>query len=61
MESLDAEGHSGGLLTAWSPVWNKIVTKKHDSVLETKLNEKETWMDFTFLNVYGTFFDRKIF
>ena len=61
METLDAKGHSGGLLTAWSPALNKVATRKLDSVIETKLNDKETRMDFTLLNVYGPFYDRKLF
>ena len=61
MEILDVEGHYGGLLIAWSPVLKKNASRKLDSVLESKLNDKETGMDFTFLNVYGPFYDRKVF
>ena len=61
VEILDVEGHLGGLIKAWSLVLDKIASRKLDSIIETKLNDKETWMDFTFLNVYGPFYDRKIF
>ena len=42
MESIDADGHSGGLVTAWSLILQRIAVKKHDSVLETKLRDGET-------------------
>ena len=39
---------------------NKIASRKLDSIIVTKLNNKESGMDFSFLNVYGPFYDRKI-
>ena len=59
--SIDAYGNSRGLVTAWSPILQRIAIKKHDSVLETKLRDGETGIEFTILNVYGPFFDRKTF
>ena len=44
MESIDADGHSGGLVTARSPILQQIAVKKHDQVLETKLIHGETWI-----------------
>ena len=58
---MDADGHSRGILTAWSTVMNRIAVVKHDSFLETKLRDGETGMDFSILNVYGPFFNRKNF
>ena len=42
MDSIDADGQLGGILTAWSPVLHRIEIIKHDSTLETKLIDGET-------------------
>ena len=61
MESLDVVGHSRGLIIAWSPALKKIESIKLDSVIEIKLQDKETGIIFTFLNVYGPFYDKKVY
>ena len=61
MDSIDADGHLEGLVTAWSLILHRIIVKKHVLVLETKLGDGETGIEFTILNVYGPFFDRKTF
>ena len=61
VESVDSVGLSGGLLTAWSPALLKIDSKKLESALETKLFDKETGINFTLLNVYSPFYERKTF
>ena len=59
MESISLEGHSGGILMAWSPMLDFISVSRYDSVLETKLKDGETRLDFTILNVYGPFYNIK--
>ena len=59
MESMDADGHSRGILTAWSPLLNLISLTRHESMLETKLKDIETRIYFTILNVYGPFYNIK--
>ena len=61
VESLDSDGLSGGLITAWSPAMLKIDSKKLESALETKLFDKETRLNFTLINVYSPFYERKTF
>ena len=61
VESLDAVGHSRGLITTWSPTMAKIESRNMESVLETKLKDQETGSAFTFLNIYGPFYDRTSF
>ena len=61
VESLDAVGLSGGLITAWSPSLLKTNSKKMESALETKLLNKETGITFTLLNIYSPFYERKAF
>ena len=61
MEIMDADGHSGGILTVWSPLLNLISVTRHESVLETKLKYGEIEIDFTILNVYRPFYNMKVF
>ena len=61
VESLDAVGKLGGLITAWSLTLKKFESKNLDSVIETKLHHQETRIIFTFLSIYGPFYDRKSF
>ena len=61
MESLDIVGNSGGLIIAWSPTIAKIESRNMESVLETNIKDQETGSVFTFLNIYGPFYDRKSF
>ena len=60
VESLDAVGHSGGLITAQSPALKKIESRNLDYVIETKLQDQEIGIIFTFLNIYGPFYDKKV-
>ena len=39
----------------------KIDSKKPELALETKLFDKETWINFTLINVYSPFYERKNF
>ena len=61
MDSIDADGNLGGIVTTWSPVLHRIEIIKHDSTLETKLIDGETETEFTILNVYGSFYNQKDF
>ena len=61
MESMDEYGHFRGILTAWNPLLNLISVMRHESTLETKLKDGETWIDFTILNVCGPFYYIKAF
>ena len=61
VESVDSVGLLGGLLTAWSPALLKIDSKKLESALETQLFDKETGLNFTLLNIYSPFYERKTF
>ena len=61
VESLDAEDHSGGLITAWSSTLLKIDSRKLDLAIETKLIDQEIGINYTLLNVYGPFYERKDF
>ena len=61
MESLDADGHSGGVGDSMEPrkfCHNKAIFK--DSI-GTKLEKPETWILFYFLNLYAPFYDRRSF
>ena len=46
------DGNSRGIVTAWSPFLQRIAVRKKNSVIETKLRDGETWIEFTVLNVY---------
>ena len=48
-------------MTTWIPVLQRIEIIKHDPTLETKLIDGETGTEFTILNVYGLFYNRKYF
>ena len=48
-------------MTTWIPVLQRIEIIKHDPTLETKLIDGETGTEFTILNVYGSFYNRKYF
>ena len=61
MESIDAEGHSGGILTAWSPEIKLLSETLYGSVLGTLLEDGETRLSYTIMNVYGPFYDKKAF
>ena len=61
VESLDAVGLSGGLITAWSLAFLKTDSKKMESTLETKLLDKDTGITFTLINIYSPFYERKAF
>ena len=61
MTSSDADGHSGGTLTTWSPTLNLIYVKRFETVVGTELEDNEIGKRFMILNVYGPFYDRKNF
>ena len=61
MTSSDADGNSGGTLTAWSLALKMISIKKFDATIRVELEDSEIGKQFTILNVYGRFYDRKFF
>ena len=61
VESLDAVAHLGGLITSWSPSLLKTDSRKLDSAIKTKLIDQEIGINYTLLNIYGPFFERKAF
>ena len=61
METIDAEGHSGGLLTSWSPEITLYAKFDYKDALRTELEDLEIGIHFFFLNVYGPFYDIRIF
>ena len=46
---------------AWSPSMLKTDSKKLESTIETQLFDKETGLNFTLINVYSPFYERKNF
>ena len=61
METIDAEGHSRGLLIAWSPEITFYAKSDYKDALGTELEDPKTGIRFFFLNVYGPFYDRRIY
>ena len=59
METLDAEGHSGGLVIAWNPLIVCHNRKKFKDAIGTELEDLETGLIFYFLNLYAPFYDMK--
>ena len=58
MEALDADGHSRGLMTAWSPeIMCHNITPYKDAI-GSELEYTETELRFYFLNIYAPFHDR---
>ena len=61
MQSINTEGNSRGILTAWIPMMNMISTTRYGLVLGTLMEDKETRLSYTILNIYGNLYDRKMF
>ena len=59
MKTLDAEGHSRGLLTTWSPAIVCHNKNKFKDAIGTELEDLETGLIFYFLNLYAPFYDMK--
>ena len=53
---INSDGHSRGLITAWSPKLNEISVANFEMVLKTVLEDRATGVTFSLLNVYGSFF-----
>ena len=57
MSSTNAEGHSGGTLTIWSPTVRLIYVNHYGSIMGTEIEDSETGKHFFILNLYGPFYD----
>jgi hypothetical protein len=51
--TIDVEGHSGGLLTGWSPSCKQIYLSSFSSAISVKLEVKDMEEPMTIINVYG--------
>ena len=56
-----SDGHSWGLVIAWSPGFIEIMMVKHNRVIKTVLKEKCSRESYDFYNVYGPYQNEKAF
>ena len=59
METIDADDHSRGILTAWSPYIIFQAKTEYKDALGTELEDPKTKTRFLFLNVDGPFYDKR--